>query len=512
MSLWNMLSIKRKLTAGNVATTFVAILALVIISAWKLSSSSNQSMIISNRTVAILMADAVKGSVQFDDIGVIDTQLDQLMKANQDMSLATVLVADGSNFKVLSQKNQAGGDKLDIQALAKFALANPPENKQVSSLSYQSFEVFLTPVPEAAKKTYVMLAVNQVRTNSEIRKGVLLMIVAGAAVLVLTLILAGILARAIVHPMEVIQSRMKDISEGEGDLTARLEVHGTDEIAQLSRAFNHFVENIQGIIRDVIGISNGMASGSLQMNAGMTEMSATAQSIAQTAESQKTSVQQATSKVGAIAQSSQVNNANVTNALQVFEKAQEAAGKGGTSVGEAIRGMKTIQDNSKQIGSILTVITEIANQTNLLSLNAAIEAAKAGEHGKGFAVVAEEVRKLAERSALAAKEITTLIQTSGKSIEDGNGMVNAVGDILHSIQEAITASGQRMKAVGAQSQIQSQDSSMVVGVMNDLSHIAEQNAAATEEMAATIHETTRAVEDLTKAAESLNALVARFKV
>ncbi len=127
-------------------------------------------------------------------------------------------------------------------------------------------------------------------------------------------------------------------------------------------------------------------------------------------------------------------------------------------------------------------------------------------------MVAEEVRKLAERSALAAKEITTLIQTSGKSIEDGNGMVNAVGDILHSIQEAITASGQRMKAVGAQSQIQSQDSSMVVGVMNDLSHIAEQNAAATEEMAATIHETTRAVEDLTKAAESLNALVARFKV
>jgi methyl-accepting chemotaxis protein len=91
-------------------------------------------------------------------------------------------------------------------------------------------------------------------------------------------------------------------------------------------------------------------------------------------------------------------------------------------------------------------------------------------------------------------------------------MVNAVGDILHSIQEAITASGHRMKAVGAQSQTQSQDSSMVVGVMNELSSIAEQNAAATEQMAATIHETTRAVEELTKAAENLNALVARFKV
>ena len=174
--------------------------------------------------------------------------------------------------------------------------------------------------------------------------------------------------------------------------------------------------------------------------------------------------------------------------------------------------MQVISDSSKQIGSILTVITEIANQTNLLSLNAAIEAAKAGEHGKGFAVVAEEVRKLAERSAHAAKEITTLIQTSSKSIQDGNAMVNAVGAILKNIQEAITASGQKMKAIGAQSQAQSQDSATVVTVMGDLSGIAEQNAAATEQMAATIHETTRAVDELTKAAENLNALVSRFKV
>ena len=512
MSLWNALSIKRKLTIGNVATTLVATLALVFISAWKLSGSSNSSLRLNNRTTAILMAEAVKASVQFEDVPVIDMQLDQLIKANQDVSMAAVVVLEPSNVKIMSQKTQAGTENLDGQAFTKALLAKPPEGKQILNLPIQSYEGFATPVPEAGKKAYVVLAVNRMRTGAEIRKSIALMAIAGLCVLGLTLVAAGLLAKALVKPLEIIQQRMKDISEGEGDLTARLEVHGKDEIAQLARGFNHFVENIQGIIQQVISISNTMASGSLEMNAGMVEMASTSDAIARTAESQKTSVQQATMKVGAIAESSQVNNTNVANALQVFDQAQSAATKGGTSVGEAIRGMQVISDSSKQIGSILTVITEIANQTNLLSLNAAIEAAKAGEHGKGFAVVAEEVRKLAERSAHAAKEITILIQTSSKSIQDGNAMVNAVGEILHSIQAAITASDYKMKAIGAQSHAQSQDSTTVVAAMGNLSSIAEQNAAATEEMAATIHETTRAVDDLTKAAENLNHLVSRFKV
>jgi methyl-accepting chemotaxis protein len=512
MSFWNSLSIKRKLTFGNVATTLVATLAMVCISAWKLTSSSSDSLKINNRVIAILMSEAVKASVQFEDVPVIDQQLDQLIQANQDVSMAAVVVLEGGNVKVLSQKKKMGSETLDTQAFAQTLLSKPPEDRQVLNLPVLAFEGFTTPVREAGKKAYVVLAVNKIRTGAEIRKGVALMTIAGLCILGLTLILASVLAKALVRPLEIIQQRMKDISEGEGDLTARLEVHGDDEIARLSSGFNHFVQNIQGIIQQVISISNAIASGSLEMNAGMSEMSITAESIAKTAEGQKTSVKQATAKVSAIAESSQVNNANVSNALQVFDQAQNAAAKGGTSVGEAIRGMQVIHDSSKQIGSILTVITEIANQTNLLSLNAAIEAAKAGEHGKGFAVVAEEVRKLAERSAHAAKEITTLIQTSSKSIQDGNQLVNAVGGILHNIQEAITASGQRMKAIGVQSQAQSQDSTTVVAVMGDLSGIAEQNAAATEEMAATIHETTRAVDDLTNAAENLNALVSRFKV
>jgi methyl-accepting chemotaxis protein len=515
MEFWKHLNIRKKLSYSILSLTFLLALTAGLVSGLKLASAQSEALATKGRSLSAVLAEAVTSAFLSDDLGTTVGSTDRALdfvKGDQDVSLAAVVAVDVATKvpTVKFQKKFAAEGKLDAAALAE------PLGKGELRYEKNGFIIVASPLGQEAqdptKKTYQMLVLNDTAITSLNRRNFLTMVVLGLVMIGVGFGFSQILANAIVSPLETIQKSMRDISEGEGDLTARLEVNGSDEIAQLSLHFNRFVENIQTIVHQVISISSNIASGSLQMTAGMSEMASTADAIAHTAENQKSSVSQANDSVGTIAGSSKVIYSNVADALLVFDQAQDAAGKGGTAVGAAVSGMQVINQNSKQIGNILNVITEIANQTNLLSLNAAIEAAKAGEHGKGFAVVAEEVRKLAERSAQAAKEITALIQTSSKSIDDGTSMVNTAGAALKSIEESIRASAERMKTIGTQSQTQSQDSTTVVGAMASLSSIAEGNAAATEEMAATIRETTRTVNELSNLAENLSQLVSRFKV
>jgi len=174
------------------------------------------------------------------------------------------------------------------------------------------------------------------------------------------------------------------------------------------------------------------------------------------------------------------------------------------------REMQEIRESTGKIVQAVQVIQENANQTNLLSLNAGIEAAKAGAHGKGFSVVAEEIRKLAERSARAAREIEQIILRTQEAVAGGVASVDTTLGHLEAIGERISGVSGHIRDIGGLSREQAKTSGGVGAMMDQTASRLDQNAVATQELAATVQEITRTAEDLSKVAEGLKDIVKGF--
>ncbi len=249
-----------------------------------------------------------------------------------------------------------------------------------------------------------------------------------------------------------------------GDLTERVVAGHSDS---LLGAMQEMVEKLIGIISQVRQASNGLTSASDQV-------SATSQSLSQATSQQAASVEETSSSVEQMSSSvgQNADNAKVTDTIAA--KAAKDAHQGGEAVKETVQAMQ-------QIASKIGIVDDIAYQTNLLALNAAIEAARAGEHGKGFAVVAAEVRKLAERSQLAAREI-------GELAADSVGKAERAGTLLAEIVPSILKTSSLVQGIAAASEEQSAGVGQINGAMGQLNQITQQNASASEELAATAEE------------------------
>ncbi|AKA27137.1 chemotaxis protein [Pseudomonas chlororaphis] len=338
--------------------------------------------------------------------------------------------------------------------------------------------------------------------------------------------LLGMLIRVLMQPLHLMGRAMHDIAEGEGDLTKRLAIHGHDEFGTLGVSFNRFVERIHTSIREVASATGQVNEVALRVvSASNSSMLNSDQQASRTS-----SVAAAINQLGAAAQEIAQNAAL---ASQHSSDARNLASEGQAVVDQTIAAMQqlsakisdscgnieTLNSNTVNIGQILEVITSISQQTNLLALNAAIEAARAGEAGRGFAVVADEVRNLAHRTQDSAQQVQKMIEelqvgarqavstmtSSQRDSESSVGIANQAGERLGSVTQRIGEIDGMNQSVATATEEQT---AVVESINVDINQINTLNQEGVENLQATL----RACADLEQQAARLKQLVGSFRI
>jgi methyl-accepting chemotaxis protein len=390
---------------------------------------------------------------------------------------------------------------LDIYvALAARIVAIAFEDKQAAldqmdafNASFKHVEKEMAELSEQIARRSKVTQEESARTTKLATNGILVAMLLCAVVLLVTSLLIG---RNIVSRVR----RAVEIAEtvARGDLSSRIEVHGSDEAAQLLQALARMNGSLVDLVGTVRVASENIATGSGQISVGNQDLSQRTEEAASNLQATASSMEQLTATVRQSADAAGTAN-------QLAHSATDVAQRGGAVVSEVVRTMDEINASSKKIADIIGVIDGIAFQTNILALNAAVEAARAGEQGRGFAVVAGEVRNLAQRSAEAAKEIKGLIGASVERVESGSKLVADAGATM----QEIVSSVQRVSDIIGEISAAASEQSSGIGIVNtsvvQLDAMTQQNAALVEQGAA-------AADSLKSQAANLAQVVGTFKL
>jgi methyl-accepting chemotaxis protein len=368
----------------------------------------------------------------------------------------------------------------------------------------------------------------------------------------LVILVTFVMVKRITKPIEILTGQVNVVADG--NLTVQATVSGKDEIAELATGFNKMVHNLRKLILQVHDSAEQVAASSEELTASSHEsalasnqVAGSVTDIAQGAAMQLNAVEKASAVVKNMSDNIQQMVAEANYAVSKSSQAAEKAKESGVSISKAVQQMGLIEqtvntsaqvvanlgERSKEIGQIIDAISGIAGQTNLLALNAAIEAARAGEQGRGFAVVAEEVRKLAEQSQEAAKQIAVLIgeiqgdtakavsamNDGTREVSLGAEVVNEAGSAFREIAELVTQVSDQVAEISSAMQQMDKGSQQIVSsvkVIDDLSKKsaaeAENVSATTEEQSASIEEIASSSQNLANMAQKLQEMVTHFRI
>jgi methyl-accepting chemotaxis protein len=307
---------------------------------------------------------------------------------------------------------------------------------------------------------------------------------------------AWALTRSITLPLATALSVVKTVARG--DLTADIRAKEKDELGQLLNALQDMNLNLEQIVVAVRGGTDSIATASSEISSGNLDLSSRTEQQAASLEETASSMEEFTSTV-------KRNADNAKQANQQAISASDVAAQGGAVVAQVVDTMSSISESSQKVVEIISTIDGIAFQTNILALNAAVEAARAGEQGRGFAVVATEVRSLAQRSAAAAKEIKSLIESSVGQVDAGNKLVEKAGSTMSEVVASIRSVSAIVGEIAVASQEQSAGIEQVNRAISQMDQTTQQNAALVEEAAA-------ATGALQQQAMALSQAVAVFKL
>lgn len=459
-------------------------------------------------------------------------------KAKQGKDLGDLKDKNGIYFvkELMDQAGKGGG-------FVQYVFPKPPANQDAPKLGYAEMipgtKMWIgTGVYIDNIDTYIKAMGTEM--NGQVRTSLVTMATSSGVVFAVIISIILLIAFGIVRPLNRVVESLKDIAQGEGDLTRRLEVNSKDEIGELGAGFNLFIEKLQGIIKGVVGnsaqvegASHNLAKVARDMSENARNSSERSTAVAAATEEMTTNLnnvaaamEESSTNTAMVASAAEEMNATINEIAGNAEQARVISEQAVRKAEVASSKMTELGQAAQAINKVTEVITEISEQTNLLALNATIEAARAGEAGKGFAVVANEIKELAKQTAIATLDIKEQIAgvqgTAGetiKEIKEITGVIDNVNAIVSTIASAVTEQSAATEEIAKNIERASQGLQEVNENVSQSSVVADSIAKdivqvnnASTEISKSSEDIKNSADEMLKMALELSKLVGVFKI